>query len=193
MKTSHPVWGREALTTPLLSFLNKSINPFINNILIKALYIGHKHIITATSGECNHMDENISLSGLAARLYNALDVRMIKRVFPILAISIFCCMLGSGIVVPLLPLYAESLGATGFWLGVIFAGFPISRALVTPFFGRLSDRSGRKPFISVGLLYICGYLTRSHMGEYHSPVSPGPFFARRGWWHDSTYCSGLCW
>jgi len=152
MKTSHPVWGREALTTPLLSFLNKSINPFINNILIKALYIGHKHIITATSGECNHMDENISLSGLAARLYNALDVRMIKRVFPILAISIFCCMLGSGIVVPLLPLYAESLGASGFWLGVIFAGFPISRALVTPVFGRLSDRSGRKPFISVGLL-----------------------------------------
>jgi len=61
-------------------------------------------------------------------------------------------MLGSGIVVPLLPLYAESLGASGFWLGVIFAAFPISRILTTPIFGRLSDRKGRKPFISIGLL-----------------------------------------
>ncbi|MFC2002174.1 MFS transporter [Chloroflexota bacterium] len=77
---------------------------------------------------------------------------MINRVFPILAISIFSCMLGSGIVVPLLPLYAESLGASGLWLGVIFASFPISRTLATPIFGRISDRRGRKPFISIGLL-----------------------------------------
>ncbi len=77
---------------------------------------------------------------------------MISRVSPILAISIFSCMLGSGIVVPLLPLYAESLGASGLWLGVIFAAFPISRILTTPVFGRLSDRKGRKPFISIGLL-----------------------------------------
>ncbi len=76
---------------------------------------------------------------------------MISRVFPILAISIFSCMLGSGIVVPLLPLYAESLGASGLWLGVIFAAFPISRILTTPVFGQLSDRNGRKSFISIGL------------------------------------------
>ena len=78
---------------------------------------------------------------------------MIKRVFPILAISIFSCMLGSGIVVPLLPLYAESLGATGVWLGAIFAGFSVSRTIFTPIFGRLSDRSGRKRFICIGLFF----------------------------------------
>ncbi|MFC1995452.1 MFS transporter [Chloroflexota bacterium] len=76
---------------------------------------------------------------------------MIRRVFPILATSIFACMLGSGIVVPLLPLYAESLGASGLWLGLIFAAFPLSRILATPIFGRLSDRKGRKQFISIGL------------------------------------------
>ncbi|MFC1958466.1 MFS transporter [Chloroflexota bacterium] len=76
---------------------------------------------------------------------------MINRVFPILGIAIFSCMLGSGMVVPLLPLYAESLGASGFWLGVIFAAFPISRVFATPVVGRLSDRKGRKLFISVGL------------------------------------------
>lgn len=82
--------------------------------------------------------------------YNLFD-RMINRVFPILAVSIFACMLGSGIVVPLLPLYAESLGASGLGLGIIFAGFATSRTLVTPLFGRLSDRHGRKPFILAGL------------------------------------------
>ncbi len=61
-------------------------------------------------------------------------------------------MLGSGIVVPLLPLYAQSLGASAFWLGVVFASFPIARILATPVFGRLSDRKGRKPLIAIGLL-----------------------------------------
>jgi len=80
-------------------------------------------------------------------------IRMINKVFPILALSIFSSMLGAGIVVPLLPLYAESLGASGFWLGAIFAAFSISRTIVTPLFGRLSDRSGRKPFICIGLFF----------------------------------------
>ena len=77
---------------------------------------------------------------------------MIKKVFPPLALSIFSSMLGAGIVLPLLPLYAESLGASGIWLGVISAGFFTSNAIFTPIFGRLSDRQGRKLFIAVGLL-----------------------------------------
>ena len=60
-------------------------------------------------------------------------------------------MLGVGIVAPLLPLYAENLGATGIWIGIIFAGFSISATTVTPIAGRLSDRSGRKLFLSTGL------------------------------------------
>ncbi len=76
---------------------------------------------------------------------------MTKRVFPVLALAIFSSMLGAGIVVPLLPLYAESMGATGLWLGFIFAGFSISRTVFTPIFARLSDRKGRKLFLSIGL------------------------------------------
>ncbi len=77
---------------------------------------------------------------------------MIKKVFPILALSIFSAMLGVGIIAPLLPLYAENMGATGIWLGIIFAGFSISRAIFMPIIGRLSDRNGRKLFICIGLL-----------------------------------------
>jgi len=60
-------------------------------------------------------------------------------------------MLGVGIIVPILPIYAETLGATGFWLGVIFAGFSLSRTISMPLVGRFSDRMGRKRFISSGL------------------------------------------
>ena len=61
-------------------------------------------------------------------------------------------MLGVGIIVPILPIYAETLGATGFWLGAIFAGFSLSRTISMPLVGRFSDRLGRKRFISLGLL-----------------------------------------
>ncbi|MFC1990534.1 MFS transporter [Chloroflexota bacterium] len=76
---------------------------------------------------------------------------MIKKVFPILALSIFSSLLGGGIVLPLLPLYAESMGASGIWIGLIFAAFPISNIIATPVFSRLSDRGGRKPFLAIGL------------------------------------------
>ncbi|MDH5695414.1 MAG: MFS transporter [Dehalococcoidia bacterium] len=77
---------------------------------------------------------------------------MIKKAFPVLALSIFSSMLGVGIIAPLLPLYAENMGATGIWIGIIFAGFSISRAAIMPVVGRLSDRWGRKLFLSIGLL-----------------------------------------
>jgi MFS family permease len=77
---------------------------------------------------------------------------MIKRVFPVLAISVFASMLGAGIIAPLLPLYAEKMGATGIWIGIVFASFSVSRALIMPIAGRLSDRHGRKVFLSIGLL-----------------------------------------
>ncbi len=71
--------------------------------------------------------------------------------FRALFIAVFSAMLGLGIVIPLLPHYAETLGATGLEIGAIFSGFSVSRALLMPLFGRLSDRRGRKWFIVTGL------------------------------------------
>jgi MFS family permease len=56
-----------------------------------------------------------------------------------------------GIVVPLLPVYASRSGAGGVYIGLIFGAFSLSRTVMLPYFGRLSDRKGRKPFIVVGL------------------------------------------
>jgi len=87
-----------------------------------------------------------------------LEIRLIgkkggsQKVFNVLFISVFSAMLGLGIVVPLLPFYAESLGATGIWIGAIFSGFSLSRAVFMPIIGNLSDLRGRKIFILSGLL-----------------------------------------
>ena len=62
-------------------------------------------------------------------------------------------MLGIGIIVPLLPLYARELGATGPQLGMIFAGYGIVNTVATPIVGRLSDLKGRKAFLCGGLLF----------------------------------------
>jgi len=74
------------------------------------------------------------------------------RVFSTLAFSIFTSVTGVGIVVPLLPVYAHHLGATGIYIALIFGAFSLSRTLFIPYFGKLSDRRGRKPFIVWGLL-----------------------------------------
>ena len=60
-------------------------------------------------------------------------------------------MLGLGIIAPILPLYADEMGATGLWIGLVFGGFSISRALLIPIIGRLSDQRGRKIFLCTGL------------------------------------------
>jgi DHA1 family multidrug resistance protein-like MFS transporter len=86
-----------------------------------------------------------------------------KRLFDVLFISVFAAMLGLGIVGPLLPIYAENLGASGLWIGLIFSGFAAARAIFMPIVGRLSDESGRKKFIVTGLfayaILSLGYVT----------------------------------
>lgn len=88
---------------------------------------------------------------------------MRSRPFVALYVAVFVATMGISMVSPLLPVYAERLGATGIWLGLTFSVFAIVQTFVGPFAGRLSDRYGRKPFIVAGLLvYLIaalGYLT----------------------------------
>ncbi|MGD8261021.1 MAG: MFS transporter [Desulfobacterales bacterium] len=75
-----------------------------------------------------------------------------KKIFGTLFFSIFAAVTGVGIVVPLLPIYAHNLGASGMYIGSIFGAFSLSRTIFLPYFGRLSDKKGRKPFIVPGFL-----------------------------------------
>lgn len=75
------------------------------------------------------------------------------RILGFLAFAVMASALGQGLVVPLLPVYAQTLGAGGFAIGLMFGAFSVSRTILLPYFGRLSDRKGRKIFITSGLFF----------------------------------------
>ncbi len=90
-----------------------------------------------------------------------------KKIFVALCIAIFSAMLGMGIVAPLLPVYAQHYGARGIAIGLVFASFSISRTLLLPLIGAVSDRKGRKIFITAGLFLLSltslGYVVSSNI------------------------------
>ena len=67
-------------------------------------------------------------------------------------LTVFIDLLGFGIVIPLLPIYSEAYGADEFTLGLLFASFSLMQLIFAPFWGRLSDRFGRKPILVGGLI-----------------------------------------
>ncbi len=74
------------------------------------------------------------------------------RQLSVLMATVFVDMVGFLIVHPLLPFYAESLGATATMVGLLVAIFAAAQLLSSPFWGRLSDRYGRRPLLIAGLL-----------------------------------------
>lgn len=69
-----------------------------------------------------------------------------------LLLSVFIAFLGIGIIIPIMPVFASELGAGGFALGMIIAAFSITRGVLMPVIGSLSDKWGRKNFLVSGLL-----------------------------------------
>lgn len=75
-----------------------------------------------------------------------------KGKLTVLLITAFVDMLGLIIVYPLLPFYAEDLGASAAMVGALIASFSVAQLLAAPVWGWLSDKYGRRPAILVGLL-----------------------------------------
>ncbi|MEM2134775.1 MAG: MFS transporter [Candidatus Freyarchaeota archaeon] len=68
--------------------------------------------------------------------------------------SAFVDSLGYGIIIPFLPQYAMSLGASDLDVGIIFATYALVQLVTTIPFGLLSDRYGRRPFMISGMLLL---------------------------------------
>ena len=68
-----------------------------------------------------------------------------------LMLTVFVDMLGFLMVVPILPLYAKNLGATAFDVGLMVSVYAVAQLATSPFWGKLSDRRGRRPMILLGI------------------------------------------
>src|SRR5579884_1760423 len=75
-----------------------------------------------------------------------------NRALIVLFLAIFIVMMGFGIVLPVLQFYARDVGATPFQIGLLATSYAFMQFLFAPLWGGLSDRIGRKPVFSVGLL-----------------------------------------
>lgn len=76
---------------------------------------------------------------------------MVKnRNIAILFFTMVIMLMGFGMVIPIMPFYIESLGASGTTLGALMAIFSIMQFLFSPIWGSLSDRYGRKKLLLLG-------------------------------------------
>jgi multidrug resistance protein len=69
----------------------------------------------------------------------------------VLMLVAFVDMMGLMIIWPLLPLYADKLGASATVVGLLAASFPVAQLVSSPVWGFVSDRYGRRPALLVGL------------------------------------------
>ena len=69
----------------------------------------------------------------------------------IIFLTIFVNLVGFGIIVPLLPFYAQTFGASPLTIGLLFAIFSLCQLLAAPALGDLSDRYGRRPVLVFSL------------------------------------------
>jgi multidrug resistance protein len=70
----------------------------------------------------------------------------------LMALTIFIDFVGFGVVLPLLPFWAERLGAGPVGVGLILTIYALAQFIFTPMLGALSDRYGRRPIIIASLL-----------------------------------------
>jgi len=70
----------------------------------------------------------------------------------IIFITIFIDLVGFGIVIPVLPLYAERYGASESTIGILLASYSAMQFVFAPILGKLSDRVGRRPVLLVSLI-----------------------------------------
>lgn len=108
-----------------------------------------------------------------------------KRAQLAVFLTVLVDLLGFGIVIPLLPIYAKTLSANpsdwmiwvnnalglqspgAFWAGTAFVSFSVMQFLATPLLGRLSDLIGRRPVLWVSLLgSSIGYLVLALTGRF---------------------------
>ena len=75
-----------------------------------------------------------------------------RKQVAILAFALIVVMLGYGMVIPLFPFYIEKLGAGGSHLGLLISTSALLELIFGPIWGSISDRTGRKPILLLGLL-----------------------------------------
>ncbi len=79
------------------------------------------------------------------------QLRKVPRELVILMITAMIDMIGVLMILPLLPFFAQRLGAGGLMVGLLVSSFSLAQLLSAPMWGRLSDKWGRRPVLIIAL------------------------------------------
>ncbi len=81
---------------------------------------------------------------------------MKNKALAVLFLTIFLDLMGFGLIIPILPTYAKTLGATDAMVGLLGTSFSIMQFMFASFWGGLSDRYGRRPImlISIAIMIV---------------------------------------
>lgn len=86
--------------------------------------------------------------------------KFITKPLLVIFLTILIDLIGFGIVIPLLPFYAERFNASPFDVGVLVAVYSLMQFIFSPILGSLSDKYGRKPILLISIAgSAVGYLT----------------------------------
>ncbi len=75
-----------------------------------------------------------------------------RRGLPLLFGAVLVDLVGFGIILPLLPFYAQRFGGSGIEVGLLVTIYSLIQLFMAPAWGRLSDRYGRRPILIIGLV-----------------------------------------
>jgi MFS transporter, DHA1 family, tetracycline resistance protein len=76
----------------------------------------------------------------------------VSRPLLVIFLTIFVNLIGFGIIIPLLPFYAETFGASPIAIGMLFASFSLCQLIASPLLGHWSDLWGRRPVLIFSLI-----------------------------------------
>lgn len=89
----------------------------------------------------------------------ALAKKKARAALGLIFLTVFIDLIGFGIIIPVLPTYAQQLHADEWTVGWLIASYSIMQFICTPFWGRLSDKVGRRPILLASLAAsAAGYL-----------------------------------
>src|SRR3954452_8007460 len=75
-----------------------------------------------------------------------------SRPLVIIFLTVLVNLVGFGIIIPLLPFYAQTFGASPLMIGMLFASFSVAQLVASPLLGHWSDVWGRRPVLILSLL-----------------------------------------
>ena len=120
----------------------------------------------AIGGVYNDVSNFFDLSRVPASASSNMATKTSKFALLLIFFTVFIDLIGFGIIIPLLPTFAEHFGAGGFLVGLLVMSYSLMQFFFTPFWGRLSDNVGRRPILLISLTAsAAGYLIWGFAGS----------------------------